>query len=712
MPEVQFFTLTIEGVSAEMHVVRFRGHEALSELYEFQVDFVSDDTALDFDSVVGKPVTLEMAANDGPRWISGIVSRIEEGAIGRTYTNYSVTIVPALWTLGLKNDCCIWQDLNIPDVVKDVLESGGLSSGSDFAFQLKKSYSSREYVVQYRETDLAFARRLLEEVGIYFFFEHTEDGHKLVMADDPGEHQDIGGDDAVLPYRGEDAGMESDRPEVNHLRYIRSLRTGKVAMLSYNFQKNKLKLEAESAGKSEDDHVDFDYDGRYVDESTGKSLAEVRQESYAARRRTITGHSTSRHLTVGYKFAISDHPRDDFNGDYVLTRVSHLGEQPQAAGPDAATGGGQQAYVNQFEAIPADVPFRPLQLTERALVDGPQTAVVTGPSGEEIHCDAHGRVKVHFHWDHYGKADDKSSCWVRVSQSHRGSDLAIPRVGEEVIVEFLEGDPDQPIVTGRVYNGGNQSPYALPGDKTKSTFKTLSSPGGNGFNELRFEDASGSEEVFLHAQKDWNIAVGNNRSHTVGNDESETIGHDATLDVKNDRTRKVGANESVSIGANQTVTVGGGRTESVKGSESVTIDGARKLKVGGTDTEDVAAKRTVSIGSDDTLTVGGNHEATVEGNQKFTVSGNQNMTVSGNSGDDVSGNYDVKVGGKGTHDVAADLKLKAGAKVTIEGGDEVTIKCGGSKIVLKPSGIEIKGSKIDVKADGNIKLKGSQIAGN
>jgi len=706
-----FFTLTIEGLSSEIRVTKFRGQEGLSELFSFEVDFVSEDAAIDFESVVGKPGMLEMTTNDEPRCVHGIVSRIEETGVGQKYTSYSATLVPAFWTLGLTNDCCIWQEKTIPQVIEDVLSSRGMSSGTDYKLDLAGSYSAREYVVQYRESDLAFVSRLMEEVGIFYFFEHTDSGHTLVLGDDPGKHPDIGGP-VVLDFRGEDTGMQSDKEEVTSLRLTRTVRTGVVTMRSFNFQKNKLKLETESKAKTETAIEDYDFDGRYVDEGAGKDLAKIRQESYAARRLILSGNSNCRHLTGGHKFGVEDHPRDEFNGDWVLLRVNHFGEQPQAAGAESMGGGGEQAYVNRFEAIPSDVPFRPLQLTERALVDGPQTAVVTGPSGEEIHCDAHGRVKVFFHWDRYGKQDDKSSCWVRVSQSHRISDLAIPRVGEEVIVEFLEGDPDQPIVTGRVYNGGNQSPYALPGDKTKSTLKTLSSPGGNGFNELRFEDASGSEEVFLHAQKDWNIVVGNDRTHTVGNDESETVGHDATLEVKNDRTRTVGANESVSIGGNQTVSIDGSRTEAVKGSDSVSIDGSRKLKVGATDTEEVAAKRTVSVGADDTLTVGGNHEASVEGNQKFTVSGNQNMTVSGNSGADVSGNYDVKVGGKGTLDIAADLKLKAGAKLTIEGGDEVTIKCGGSKIVLKPSGIEIKGSKIDVKADGNIKLKGSQIAAN
>lgn len=708
-----FFSFKIEGLESDLGVVRLRGTEGISELFDFEIDFVSDDHAIDFEAVIGKPAFLEMATNDEPRFVHGIVSRFEETAVGPRFTSYTARIVPALWTLGLRNDCCIYQDQNVPDVVKDVLQEGGLESGTDFKFELSESYPAREYCVQYRETDLQFVTRLLEEVGIFYFFRHSADGHVLVMADDPDKHEDIGGQ-VVLPFRAEDTGLQSEAEEVTHLRLIRTLRTGAVKMRSFNFEKTDLTLEALSEADAEKAHVHYDFDGRYRDEAGGKNLAKVRQESFAARRRVLAGSSNCRHMTAGCKFGVSEHPREDFNTDYVITRVRHTGEQPQAAGADAVgASSGEKAYSNTFEAIPATVVFRPLPLAERALVDGPQTAVVTGPSGEEIYCDAHGRVKVHFHWDRYGKSDDKSSCWVRVSQSHRLGDVAIPRIGEEVIVDFLEGDPDQPMITGHVYNGTKAPPYALPGDKTKSSFKTFSSPGLNGFNELRFEDASGSEEIFLHAQKDWNIVVLNNRSQNIGNDHEHTVGHDETLAVKNDRIRTVGRDEAVTIDGSQKIEVKADRTESVTGNESVKIDGNLTHETVGNRTEKTGKERQSSVGGKDTLTVGESHEISVGAGQTINVKDDYSLTVKGDAAVEVSGDHETTAKGEIKVDAKKDIEIKSGKKIDIDGGDEITIKCGSASIVLKKSGdITIKGKKIDVKADSDIQLKGSKISEN
>lgn len=714
MPEKQqFFSLQIDGVSAELRVVRFRGTEGISELFEFEVDFVSDDPAIDFESTVGKPALLEMQTNDDPRIVHGIVASIEEYGVGPKFTNYSVTIVPALWTFGLRKDCCIYQALNVPDVIKDIFTSGGLESGSDFEMRLKASYPKLEYCVQYRESDLEFVTRLMEETGIFYFFEHTTDGHKLVLADDRGKHADIAGP-AVLEFRAVDTGMQSDKEEVSALRYSRSLRTGSVAMRSFNFEKTALTLETSSKAAADADYVDYDFDGRYMAEGAGKDLAKIKQESYAVTRRVLTGSSNCRHFTAGYKFAVSEHPRDEFNADFVLVRVKHAGEQPQAAGADAmGAGAGQRSYVNAFEAIPADITFRPAQTTERGLVEGPQTATVTGPSGEEIHCDAHGRVKVKFHWDRYGKADDTASVWIRVSQSHRLGDIAIPRVGEEVIVDFLEGDPDQPIITGHVYNGTRPFPYSLPGDKTKSSFKTYSSPGGGGFNELRFEDASGSEEVFMHAQKDMNIKILHDRTESVGHDSTHTVDHDETREVKHDRTRKVGNNEAVEIGKDQLIQVKGDRTESVDGNESVKIEKNLTHEVVGTRTEKTGKERTTSVGTKDALTVGDDQEVSVGKGLTVNVGKDYSLSVDGDASIEVKGDHETSAKGKFAVEAKKEVEIQSGKTIKIEGKNEIKLECGSASITLKKSGdIEIKGKKIDMKADGDIQIKGSKIAGN
>ena len=709
----EFFKLTIDGVSAELHVVRFRGREGVSQLFDFEVDFVSEDAALDFEAVIGKPALLEMSTNDDPRFVHGIVSRLEETGVGNKFTNYSVRIVPALWAFGLKNDCCIYQAMKVPDVIKDVLQSGGLESGTDFKLSLNASYPVREYIVQYRETDLQFVTRLMEEVGIFYFFEHKDDGHVLVLGDDTGVHSDVGGP-VVLPFRATETGLQSDTEEVTRLRLTRTMRTGKVSMRSFNFEKNKLKLDTASSADAETMHEHYDFDGRYFDEAAGKELVKVRQETFAARRRTLSGASNCRHLMPGFKFGVSEHPRDDFNADYLLTRVVHAGEQPQAAGADGSDEeDAVQAYTNTFEAIPATVVFRPLQLTESALVDGPQTAVVTGPAGEEIYCDSHGRVKVQFHWDRYGTADDKASCWMRVAQSHRIADFAIPRIGEEVIVDFLEGDPDQPIITGRVYNGTNQTPYSLPGEKTKSTFRTPSSPGGNGFNELRFEDASGSEEVFMHAQKDMNIKILHNRTQSIGVDHTHSVGNNEVESVGKDRTRKVGENETITIGTDQKTDIGANRIENVGANETVSISSNRTLTIGTVDQVTVGAQRTVTVGANETLTVGGAQEVTVGGARAITVGGQQSVSIGADLSETIGANSSKLVGADANTEIAGDQKVKVGKKLVIEGGDEIVLKCGDASITLKKNGdVVIKGSKVDMKADGNIKIKGSKIAAN
>lgn len=724
----QLFKISIKGVSAEMNVVRFRGREGVSELFDFEVEFVSDDAAIDFDAVVGKPALLEMTTNDEPRFVHGIVSRFEEIGVGVNQTTYLARMVPTLWTYGLKNDCCIYQGMKIPDVIKDILTSGGMASGSDFRFELNASYPTREYIVQYRETDLQFVSRLMEEVGIFYFFEHKEDGHVLVLGDHTGAHTDIAGT-VVLPFHADDTGMQADTDEVSSLRLSRSMRTGKVSMRSFNFEKNKLKLEAASSSDTETAHEHYDFDGRYGDESAGKSLAQVRQETFTARRRLLFGDSNCRHLTTGFKFGVTDHPRDEFNADYLLTRVVHTGVQPQAAGGAGSdVDEPEEAYSNSFEAIPADVVFRPLQLTESALVDGPQTAVVTGPSGEEIYTDAHGRVKVMFHWDRYGTADDKASCWMRVAQSHRIADFAIPRIGEEVIVDFLEGDPDQPIITGRVYNGTNTTPYSLPADKTKSTFKTPTSPGGGGYNELRFEDASGSEEVFFHAQKDWNSVILNDRTTDVGHDQLAKIGNDKTIEVGANHTEKIGGSMQLKVAGSETEKIDGNRSIEVGGNHQEQVKGALGLTVGETGSVSIGGDGSVKIGGKGTINVSGDLQESAGGKMSVSSGGNYSLSAGGSGSISTSKKLTVEVEDAMATSVAKDSTVSIGKKQKItvkddsgleakriiyEATDMIVFKTGDASIALKKNGdIIIKGGKISIKSTGDVIMKGSKITQN
>ena len=720
-----FFEFAIDGISDELLVLGFEGREGVSQLFEFEVKLSSDAAGLAFDDALGKPALLTIHTdNDEPRYLHGIVGRFEETGTNPKSTTYTATVVPRFWTLGLRQDCCIYQELSTPDVIKKVLEDAGLAEGEDFSLNLQGSYNPREYCVQYRESDFAFVSRLMEEDGIFYFFEHSDSGHKLVIADHTGAYGVIPGETNV-PYREDDSGMQSVAESVNVARYSRSLRPGKVVLTDYNFTKVDLNLASEVEGDAETSYEIYDFPGRYIDTGHGSERSTVRMESLRAERDLLVGESDCRRLVSGHKFTLEEHPRDDMNQEYLLLRVKHVGRQPQAGGADAVADlpdedgehdEAERMYEAEFEAIPSGVLYRAPMVTPKAIVDGPQTAVVTGPSGEEIYCDEHGRVKVQFHWDRLGQKDDKTSCWMRVSQPWSGTGyggMVIPRIGNEVIVSFLEGDPDRPIVTGHVYNGSAMFGYSLPGDKTRTSIKTYSSPGGNGFNELRFEDAAGSEEVFLHAQKDWNIQVLNDRTQSIGNDHTHTVGHDEKMEVKNDRTRKVGANESVDVVGNETIKIGGDLTETVGGSLSLTVTGAATVKVTGAVSNAFEAAQSTTVGADDSLAVSGAQNVAVTGNRGVAVDGDDSLNVKGGRSANVKGADTLAVDGDHSMDLKGDSAIEVGKALAIKAGDEIKLECGSASITLKKNGdIEIKGNNINIKGSGNITVKGSAVAQN
>jgi type VI secretion system secreted protein VgrG len=435
---------------------------------------------------------------------------------------------------------------------------------------------------------------------------------------------------------------------------------------------------------------------------------------------------------------VDQHARKELNREYLIIEVTQHGTQPQALREEGFKL--SQSYSCSFRCIPSDIPYRPPRITPRPLAQGAQTAVVVGPSGEEIHTDEYGRIKVHFHWDREGKKDDTASCWIRVAQSWAGSGwggLFLPRIDQEVIVEFLDGDPDQPLVTGCVYNADNMPPYGLPGDKTKSTLKSRSSKGGDGFNELRFEDKKGDEEIFIHAEKNHTIAVENDESHSVRHDRVKTIDHDETVHVKNNRTETVGSNE--------TIMVHGARTETVDGAETISIRGSRRKTVSKSETSAVALQRTHSVGVNETISVGGAQEITVGGLQALTVGAlqaisvgaSQTTKVAGSQSSSIGSNQSIQVGNSVSTSVGADESRKIGGgratdvgkddatKVAknwlVDAGDSVTIKTGSASITMKKDGtIHIKGKdvtvegsgKVNVKASGDIVMKGSKILQN
>ncbi|MEQ8768309.1 MAG: type VI secretion system tip protein TssI/VgrG [Planctomycetota bacterium] len=531
------------------------GHEGISELFRFDLDLLAESDSIDFAELIGQPVSIQLDLADGEsRYFSGIVSRFAQGAADRRFVSYRAEVVPRLWLLSRKTDCRIFQEMTTQAILEQIFSEFGIT---DFEFRLSSPPGPRQYCVQYRETSLAFISRLLEEDGCYYFFVHSEDGHTLVVSDDSSLAEECPGQ-AEAAYQDGTSGLaQADQVESWQVEQV--LHTGGSALCDYNFETPSTSLlvgapTATNVGGNEGlEHYDY-HPGEYPDVETGETIARVRMEEQEAAAVIIRGTSSCRSFSTGFKFTLVNHYRPDTTDKpYLLTSIHHRLRQPA----DVQSGGEQigATYENSFTCIPADKPFRPARLTPKPVVLGPQTALVVGPDGEEIHVDQYGRVKVRFYWDRLGAYDDTASCWVRVSRFWAGKNWGAvfhPRIGQEVIVDFLEGDPDKPLVTGSVYNAEQMPPYALPDNKTQSGIKSRSTPEGgpSNFNEIRFEDKKGQEEFFQHAEKTMTIVVKGSESESVGGSKSQSAGGSISSTAGKNISRTATENISRSAGKN------------------------------------------------------------------------------------------------------------------------------------------------------------------
>jgi type VI secretion system secreted protein VgrG len=578
----------------------FTGHEAVSRPFSFELDLLSTDPEIKFEDIIGQKVTIRVILrNDKERYFNGVISRFMQTGSDTGLANYRATMVPTLWFLTRTADCRIFQNKKVPDIIQEIFKENGLT---DVKTVLKGTYEPRDYCVQYRETDFNFVSRLMEQYGIFYFFEHEKDKHTAVLADDLSAHQPCPEQPEVSwnPQGGDSLAEDV----IASLQWEETFRFGKYAVTDYNFETPSTSLRAEV--KSQIDvggnskYEIYDYPGEYGKKAEGDGIAKIRMEEEEAQYKVISGAGSARVFTTGYKFTLQDYVRKDINGDYVLTQVQHVASVGDTYTSGAGGGGNQDNYTNSFSCIPAKRPFRSPQVTPKPMVQGPQTAVVVGKQGEEIWTDKYGRVKVQFHWDRYGKMNEDSSCWVRVSQNWAGKKwgaMFIPRIGQEVIVEFIEGDPDQPIITGRVYNAEQMPPYELPAEQTKSTIKTMSSKGGGGFNEIRFEDKKGEEQIFIHAERNQDIRIdknvyewiGEERHLIVTKDQFEQVNGDKHLTVKGDQNEKVTGTVSLDVGLDLQQKVGqkhgleAGQEIHLKGGMNVVIEAGMSitLKAGG-----------------------------------------------------------------------------------------------------------------------------------
>ncbi len=541
----------------------FHGTESLSQLFQFELQMFSENRSLSFDQIVGKNATLKVVLPDlTTRYINGIINAfsqggsapLEGGSSPKIFATYRATLVPWFWFLTQTSDCRIFQNQSVPEILETVFGDYGFT---DYALRLQGTFAAREYCVQYRESVFQFASRLMEEEGIFYFFEHQQDKHILVLANHPNEFK-------PCPHLAEISyeslvGEEREDDVITEWQTSQRVLPGQISLGDFNFENPTLDLTANITGQDTRKLELYDYPGEYKTKSEGERLAGIRLQEAESPRLVTAAASTCRGLLPGYRFQLQHHYRRDFNRAYAITTVSHEFEQ----GTNFRSGEGEAdaalTYANRFDCIPHPTHFRPPRRTSAPKINGSQTAIVVGPAGEEIYVDKFGRVKVQFHWDRTGTYNEKSSCWVRVAQNWAGKRwgaIFLPRIGQEVIVDFMEGDPDQPIITGRVYNGAALPPYTLPDKMTKSTLKSNSSKGGGGFNEIRFEDKKGSEQIFIHAEKDEDLRIKNDRKEFIGNDSHLIVKHD------------------------QAEAVDGDKHLTVKGAQNEKVDGTISLKAG------------------------------------------------------------------------------------------------------------------------------------
>ncbi|PYT16346.1 MAG: type VI secretion system tip protein VgrG [Acidobacteria bacterium] len=687
----------------------FSGSEGLSRLFTFHLDLrAANSTTIDFEKLIGQKVSFGIQGAESsqePRHFHGIVIELSQNERGSGFTDYHMTVVPEVWKFTQKFRSRIFQHMTVPDILKKVFDGP-----AKVTYQIQGEFHEREYCTQYQESDFAFASRLMEEEGIYYFFKFTRGAHELVLANTPESHPDIPGESRLI-YEVIEGGTR-DEERISQWQKAQMWGPGKYTIWDHHFELAHKHLDADQTvidtvqvGRVQhklklggnDDLEIYENPGRYaqrfdaIDKGGGERPSEL-QRIFEDNKRTVKlrmqqtempmlsihGSSNCRQMAAGHKFTLQRHHNAD--GQYVFVEVSHHASEGAFRSGDEDQGDTSH-YGNTFMCLPYSLPFRPPRATRRPLIGGPQTAVVVGPSGEEIFTDKYGRVKVHFHWDRENDYNADASCWLRVATMWAGKQwgsVFIPRVGHEVIVAFIEGDPDRPIVIGSVYNADTMPPYELPANKTRSGIKSNSSKGSGGFNEIRFEDKKGSEQIFIHGEKDQDIRI--------ENDCREWVGQDRHLIVKRDRIEEVQFDTHIDTKRDHVENVGRDRNVKVAGKEALEVSGSRSLRVSGDAAEQFASNHSEETSGNFYL-----HARTIvlQADTALTISvGGSNFVSISPAGVNVMGTMvNINSGGSATPGVPCNLVPPASPKAAAEAakamaGSEVTYSGGGAS----PSG--------------------------
>jgi type VI secretion system secreted protein VgrG len=684
---------------------RMTATEQLGRLFEYQLDVVSRDANIKLDDLLGQNVTVRLKIGDESRYFNGHVSRFCFIGLTENFYSYQMTLRPWLWFLTRTADCRIFQNQKVPDIIKKIFRDQGFS---DFEEQLSATYRDWEYCVQYRETDFNFVSRLMEQEGLYYYFTHEDGKHTLVLADSIEAHEATP-DYEEVPYYPYEETQRRERDHIFDWFVAQEVQPGTYALNDFDFEKPKADLNAklkQPYSHSVDDYEVYDYPGEYLEKGDGDEYVRKRIEELHAQYEQVQGQGNARGLYVGGLFSLIQYPRDDQNKEYLITSATYELKSDEY-GSTSSTGA-EQIFMCSFTAIDSVQPYRAPRITPKPVVQGPQTAIVVGPGGQEIYTEKHGRVKVQFHWDREGASDENSSCWIRVSHPTAGKGwgaVQIPRIGQEVIVDFLEGDPDRPIITGRVYNANSMPPYDLPNQGMVAGMKSNSTPGGGGYNEMIMDDTKGNELIRIHAQYNMDSTIEHDQTWTINNNRTTTVAVNDSETVGNNQTISVGANQSTTVGSNQSISVGANKSENVAAAKSMAIGAAYQVSVGAAMNETVGAAKAEEIGANKSVNVGASSSETVGKNKSLDAG--ENITEA--AGKDIS----VQSGKKMIFAAGDDFGLKGDKKGAIEMADELTIKVGKATIAMKKNGdISINGKKITIKGSGDVAIKGSKITQN
>jgi type VI secretion system secreted protein VgrG len=701
--------------------------EALGRPFSYTVDVLAESDSLDFSKVLGQSMTVELELPLlATREFSGIVTEVAlVGELGR-YVRYRVQLSPWLSLLAHTTNSRIFQNLSVPDVLKQVFRDHGYT---DFSEAFSGEYRTWEYLVQYRESDLNFVSRIMEQEGIYYFFKHHDKKHTLVLADSHSSHEATPGYEEV-PYFPPQQGERRERDHIDGWRTARQIRPGAFVAADFDFEKPKLKLISQlrmpnDHAKSE--HELFDYPGEFRDLNEGDVQARLRLEEQQSDYEVARGASNARGLSTGALFTLTDFPREDQNKEYLIAEAQYELRVTDYESLD--TGSAEPDYRCQFKAIDSRTPFRALRSTPKPVVEGPQTAIVVGDSAQEIWTDEYGRVKVQFHWDRLGKMDGAKACWVRVAQIWAGSGFGgihIPRIGQEVVVDFLEGDPDRPIITGCLYNFDNKPPYTLPANQTQSGIKSRSSKGGtpDNFNEIRFEDKKGSEELHVQAEKDYTELVKHDRTTDIKHDRTVTIGHNDVLSVTGDCSIHIKGNLSFQVdGVSNNdspikSSMGITGAHDMKASDSIDIAAPNhiKLSVGGSSIMIEPGKITISAGGHAQLVLDANVLAKSNDGSKIVLdanalaqsSGGSKVVLDANALAQSSGGSSVTLDGGAAMKSGGDVAI-SGKNVDVSGITKTTVAGGAGKVELAAAGAAVSGPKASVAGSAMTEITGAIV---